>query len=114
MSKTSPSSPGIAKTTRTFHIVASRFNEQYVDGLVDHVTEELRALRGADAHSRGRGGNRVQYLLFTGWIVDKLVSAEFRRGDLIACHDPLDRERGETAKRVRWAARPDRGIRLLA
>src|SRR6476646_6102435 len=44
MSKASPSPPGSAKTTRRFHIVASRFNAQYVDGLVDHVTEELHAL----------------------------------------------------------------------
>ena len=27
-----------------FHIVASRFNAQYVDGLIEHVTEELRVL----------------------------------------------------------------------
>ena len=27
-----------------FHIVAGRFNAQYVDGLVHHVVEELRAL----------------------------------------------------------------------
>ena len=32
------------KRKRTFHIVASRFNAQYVDGLVDHATKELRAL----------------------------------------------------------------------
>ena len=44
MSKSTPSRPPIAKTKRTFHIVASRFNAQYVDGLIDHVTEELRAL----------------------------------------------------------------------
>ena len=44
MSKASPSPPRIAKTRRTFHIVASRFNTQYVDGLIGHVTEELRAL----------------------------------------------------------------------
>ena len=44
MSKASPSPPRIAKRRRTFHIVASRFNAQYVDGLVDHVFEELRAL----------------------------------------------------------------------
>jgi 6,7-dimethyl-8-ribityllumazine synthase len=44
MSKASPSAPEIAKTNRTFHIVASRFNAQYVDGLVDHVFKELRAL----------------------------------------------------------------------
>ena len=44
MSKSTPSRPPIAKGKRTFHIVASRFNAQYVDGLIDHVTEELRAL----------------------------------------------------------------------
>jgi 6,7-dimethyl-8-ribityllumazine synthase len=44
MSKAAPSRPPIAKAKRTFHIVASRFNAQYVDGLVDHATEELRAL----------------------------------------------------------------------
>ena len=44
MSETSPSPQRIAKTRRAFHIVASRFNTQYVDGLIDHATEELRAL----------------------------------------------------------------------
>ena len=44
MSKASPSRPQNAKTKRTFHIVASRFNAQYVDGLIDHATRELRAL----------------------------------------------------------------------
>jgi 6,7-dimethyl-8-ribityllumazine synthase len=44
MSKAAPSPPGIPKTGRTFHVVASRFNGQYVDGLVDHVSDELRAL----------------------------------------------------------------------
>ena len=44
MSKASPSPPGIEKTKRTFHIVASRFNTQYVDGLIDHVAKELRVV----------------------------------------------------------------------
>ena len=44
MSKSTPSRPPIVKVNRTFHIVASRFNTQYVDGLIEHVTEELRAL----------------------------------------------------------------------
>jgi 6,7-dimethyl-8-ribityllumazine synthase len=44
MSKSTRSRPPIAKAKRTFHIVASRFNAQYVDGLVDHVTQELRLL----------------------------------------------------------------------
>ena len=44
MTKESPSRPPIAKAKRTFHIVASRFNAQYVDGLIDHATQELRSL----------------------------------------------------------------------
>src|SRR5215211_899835 len=44
MSKSTPSRPPIIKAIRTFHIVASRFNAQYVDGLIDHVREELLAL----------------------------------------------------------------------
>jgi 6,7-dimethyl-8-ribityllumazine synthase len=41
MSKASPSPAGIEKR-RTFHIVGSRFNAHYVDGLIDHVAAELR------------------------------------------------------------------------
>jgi 6,7-dimethyl-8-ribityllumazine synthase len=44
MSKASPSRPSVAKAKRTFHIVASRFNAQYVDGLINHVAVELRTL----------------------------------------------------------------------
>jgi 6,7-dimethyl-8-ribityllumazine synthase len=44
MSKSTPSRPPVAKAKRTFHIVASRFNAQYVDGLIHHVAEELRTL----------------------------------------------------------------------
>ena len=44
MTKESPSRPATAKGKRAFQIVASRFNAQYVDGLIDHATEELRAL----------------------------------------------------------------------
>jgi 6,7-dimethyl-8-ribityllumazine synthase len=44
MPKTAPPRPRIAKAKRTFCIVASRFNAAYVDGLVDHAMEELRAL----------------------------------------------------------------------
>src|SRR6266516_441726 len=44
MTKESPPRSGITKARRTFCIVASRFNPQYVDGLVDHATKELRAL----------------------------------------------------------------------
>src|SRR5215475_6884768 len=44
MTKESPSRPPIAKGKGNFDIVASRFNGQYVDGLIDHATRELRAL----------------------------------------------------------------------
>jgi len=44
MAKSAPPALEIAKTRRTFHIVASRFNAEYVDGLVEHATQELRAL----------------------------------------------------------------------
>jgi 6,7-dimethyl-8-ribityllumazine synthase len=44
MSTSTPSRPSIANAKRTFHIVASRFNAQYVDGLIDHATRELRSL----------------------------------------------------------------------
>ena len=44
MSKSTPSRPLIVKAKRTFHIVASRFNAQYVDGLINHVAAELRML----------------------------------------------------------------------
>jgi 6,7-dimethyl-8-ribityllumazine synthase len=42
--KSTPSRPRIAQAKRTFHIVGSRFNVRYVDGLVAHATEELQAL----------------------------------------------------------------------
>ena len=44
MTKESPPRSGITKARRTFRIVASRFNAQYVQGLVDHAMEELLAL----------------------------------------------------------------------
>jgi 6,7-dimethyl-8-ribityllumazine synthase len=44
MSKAAPSRPREDKRKRTFCIVASQFNKQYVDGLIDHVMEELHAL----------------------------------------------------------------------
>ena len=44
MSSTSPPRPGIANDKESFCIVASRFNPQYVQGLIDHAAEELRAL----------------------------------------------------------------------
>ena len=40
MTKESPSRPPTDKAKGAFHIVASRFNTQYVDGLINHATEE--------------------------------------------------------------------------
>src|SRR5215211_4274103 len=44
MTKESPSRPPSDKAKGAFHIVASRFNTQYVDGLINHATDELRTL----------------------------------------------------------------------
>ena len=44
MSSTAPPRPRILKARRRFSIVASQFNPQYVQGLVDHADKELRAL----------------------------------------------------------------------
>ena len=44
MSRSVSRRPQIGKAKRTFHIVASRFNARYVQGLVDHATQELRVL----------------------------------------------------------------------
>jgi len=44
MSTNAPGRPQIDKGKRTFQIVASQFNPQYVQGLVDHAAKELRKL----------------------------------------------------------------------
>jgi 6,7-dimethyl-8-ribityllumazine synthase len=44
MAKSAPFPRKISNAKRTYHIVASRFNAQFVDGLVDHATQELAAL----------------------------------------------------------------------
>jgi 6,7-dimethyl-8-ribityllumazine synthase len=44
MTKESPRRLPTDKAKAVFHIIASRFNAQYVDGLIDHVSDELRAL----------------------------------------------------------------------
>lgn len=44
MSNISPPRPRDAGVKRSFTIVASQFNGQYVQGLINHATEELRTL----------------------------------------------------------------------
>ena len=44
MSTNAPRRPRIVKHKRTIKIVASRFNATYVQGLVDHATQELHNL----------------------------------------------------------------------
>src|SRR5438105_5972920 len=44
MSQFNPFLPKPSDETRSFAIVASLFNRQYVQGLVDHATKELKAL----------------------------------------------------------------------
>ena len=44
MPKIAPTRSRASDKQRTFIIVASQFNAPYVEGLVDHATEELRAL----------------------------------------------------------------------
>ena len=80
MSKASPSPPRIAKTRRTFHIVASRFNAQYVDGLIDHVTEELRALvpHGAISLHRVPGSFEIP-------VVAREIAFQNKADAIIAC-----------------------------
>ena len=80
MSKAAPSRPRRDKRKRTFHIVASRFNAKYVEGLVDHVMGELRALAPEAAISL----HRVPGAFEIPVVVRELASRESTDA-LIAC-----------------------------
>ena len=80
MSKASPSPSGIAKTSRTIHIVASRFNSQYVDGLIRHATEELRVLAPDAAVSLHRVPGSFEIP-----VVVRELAAQEKTDVLIAC-----------------------------
>ena len=54
MSKSVPPRPHVVAAKRKFAIVAGQFNAAYVQGLVDHATEELRELTPAAAISTHR------------------------------------------------------------
>ncbi|CAN5609728.1 6,7-dimethyl-8-ribityllumazine synthase [soil metagenome] len=49
MSKLVPPRPRVIHVKRSFILVASQFNEKYVQGLVTHCTDELRALSPASS-----------------------------------------------------------------
>jgi 6,7-dimethyl-8-ribityllumazine synthase len=51
MSKSVPPRPRLSAAKRKFAIVASQFNAQYVQGLVDHAKDELRSLASSAATS---------------------------------------------------------------
>src|ERR1041384_5892365 len=80
MAKSAPPPLEIAKTRRTFHIVASRFNAQYVEGLIDHVTEELRVLapHGTILLHRVPGSFEIP-------VVAREVAIQNRTDAIIAC-----------------------------
>jgi 6,7-dimethyl-8-ribityllumazine synthase len=81
MPKTAPSRPQIAKANRTFRIVASRFNAEYVDGLVDHATKQLRALAPEAAISL----HRVPGAFEIPVVVRELASCGESTDAVIAC-----------------------------
>jgi 6,7-dimethyl-8-ribityllumazine synthase len=80
MTKESPSRPPIGKAKRTFHIVASRFNTQYVDGLIEHVKKELGALapHGAILIHRVPGSFEIP-------VVAREVAMQDKADAIIAC-----------------------------
>ena len=88
MTKESPSRPPTHKGTGTFHIVAIRFNTQYVDGLIDHVTEELRALAANTTISLHRVPGSFEIP-----VVARELAAQHQADAIIACGVIL---RGET------------------
>ena len=80
MSKSTPFRPQIAKAKRTFHIVASRFNAQYVDGLLEHVMQELGALapRGAIVVHRVPGSFEIP-------VIARELAVQNKADAIIAC-----------------------------
>ena len=88
MSSTSPPRPAIANDKGSFCIVASRFNAEYVQGLVEHATEELRAL----APDANVSIHRVPGAFEIPVVVRELAVGDFANA-IIACGVIL---RGET------------------
>jgi 6,7-dimethyl-8-ribityllumazine synthase len=79
----SKSAPRIARATsarRTFHIVASRFNDRYVRGLIEHATAELRnrATRSRISVHRVPGAFEIP-------VVVRAIAAQNAADAIIAC-----------------------------
>src|SRR5438094_5662546 len=80
MTNESPSRPPTDKAKGAFHIVASRFNTQYVDGLIDHATEELRTLAPNATISLHRVPGSFEIP-----VVARELAAQHQADALIAC-----------------------------
>lgn len=80
MSKAAPSRPRTSRAKRVFCIVASRFNGQYVDGLIDHATRELRALAPDATISRQRVPGSFEIP-----VVVREVASQNKADAIIAC-----------------------------
>jgi 6,7-dimethyl-8-ribityllumazine synthase len=80
MTKESPPRPRVVKSKRAFAIVASRFNAQYVDALVDHATQELRALVPGARISLHRVPGAFEIP-----VVVRVLAAQNRMDAIIAC-----------------------------
>ncbi|PYK13929.1 MAG: 6,7-dimethyl-8-ribityllumazine synthase [Verrucomicrobia bacterium] len=79
----------VQKGKRTFQIVASQFNPQYVQGLVDHAAEELRKLAPVAAISIHRVPGAFEIP-----VVVRELARKNEAGAIIACGVIL---RGETS-----------------
>jgi len=88
MSTNAPGRPQIDKGKRTFQIVASQFNPQYVQGLVDHAAEELHELASGAAISIHRVPGSFEIP-----VVVRELARKKKAGAIIACGVIM---RGET------------------
>jgi 6,7-dimethyl-8-ribityllumazine synthase len=80
MSSTAPPRPRIAKAKRSFCIVASQFNAQYVEGLIDHATAELHVLAPDASISLHRVPGAFEIP-----VVVKELAAQRKANAVIAC-----------------------------
>lgn len=89
MSTNAPRRPRVEKGKRTFQIVASQFNAQYVQGLVVHAAEELHELAPGAAISIDRVPGSFEIPV----VVRELARRKKKADAIIACGVIM---RGET------------------